>query len=73
MEFFQSFAFHLQFYLRVLLEDLRIPLTKHLRDPLVRDTSGAGPCGVGRAQIVNTEARNLGAPQRGRPSGFQSC
>jgi hypothetical protein len=37
---FQSFALHLQLHLRILLEDLRVALTKHLRYPLVGCSSG---------------------------------
>jgi hypothetical protein len=40
VKFLQSFALHLQFHLRVLLEDLRVSLAKHLCDPLVRYPSG---------------------------------
>jgi len=36
VQLLQSFALHLQFHLRILLEDLRVSLAKHLRDPLVR-------------------------------------
>ena len=41
VKLFQSLALHLQFHLRILFEDLRVSLAKHLRDPLVRYASGA--------------------------------
>jgi hypothetical protein len=62
VEFLQGFALHLQLHLRVLLEDLRVSLAKHLCDPLVGYAARAEPSGVGRAQIVNAKIRNLGAP-----------
>ena len=42
VELLQSFALHLQFHLRILLEDLRVSLTKHLCYPLVGHTTGNG-------------------------------
>src|SRR5579864_1600079 len=72
VKFLQGFALHLQFHLRILLEDLRVALTKHLCDPLVRYPSGTEPCGIGRAQIVNAKVWYLGAPQGGFPGCFQS-
>ena len=72
VELLQSLALHLQFHLRVLFEDLRVSLAKHLCDPLVRYPSGTEPGGIGRAQIVNPEVRHLGTPQSGMPGGFQS-
>ena len=62
VELLQSLALHLQFHLRILLEDLRVSLAKHLCDPLVRYSSGAQPGRIGRAEIVNTKVRDLGAP-----------
>ena len=41
IELFQGFALHLQLHLRILLEDLRVALTKHLGNPFVGYTSGA--------------------------------
>jgi len=67
IELLQSLALHLQFHLEILLEDLRVSLAKHLRDPLVRYPSGTEPCGIGRAQIVmrkyGTWARRKAASQ----------
>ena len=68
VELFQSLALHLQFNLRILLEDLRVPLAKHLRDPLVRYASGAQPGRIGRAEIVDEKVRYLRAAQRGFPT-----
>src|ERR1035438_1392867 len=39
----QSFVLHLQLHLRILLEDLRVSLAKHLCHPLVRYASGTEP------------------------------
>ncbi len=39
VELFQGFALHLQLHLRMLLEDLRVALTKHLSHPLIGNTS----------------------------------
>ena len=72
IEFIQSFAFHLQLHLRILLEHLRIALSEQLRDPLVRYPSGTEPGGIGRAKIVDAEVRYLGTPQGGMPGVFQS-
>ena len=41
IEFLQSFSLHLQLHLRVLLEDLRITLAKHLGDPFVSYATSA--------------------------------
>jgi len=35
VELLQSFALHLQFHLRILLEDLRVSLAKHLSQPFI--------------------------------------
>src|ERR1700738_3768569 len=72
VKFLQSFALHLQLHLRILFEDLRVSLAKHLCYPLVRYASGAEPGGLGRAKIVDAEVRHLGTPQGGMPGGFQS-
>jgi hypothetical protein len=40
VELLQGFALHLQLHLRILLEDLRVALTKQLRYPLVGYASG---------------------------------
>jgi hypothetical protein len=40
VDFLQSLALHLQFHLRILLEDLRVTLAKHLGYPLVGYSSG---------------------------------
>ena len=71
VELLQSLALHLQFHLRILLEDLRVSPAKHLRYPLVRYPSGTEPDGIGRAKIVDAEVRHLGAPQGGMPGAFQ--
>src|SRR5712692_5555330 len=50
---FQSLALHLQLHLRVLLEDLRVALPKHLCHPLVGHAARAQPGSVRRTKIVN--------------------
>jgi len=72
VELLQSLALHLQFHLRILLEDLRVALAKHLCDPLVRYAAGTQPRGIGRAEIVNAKIRYLRTPQRGFPSCLES-
>jgi hypothetical protein len=59
IELIQTFAFHLQLHLRILLEDLRIALTKHLGNPLIGDSSGTEPCGICGAEVVKSESREL--------------
>src|SRR6266567_3885387 len=59
VELLQSFALHLQFHLRILLEDLRVSLAKHLCHPLVGHATGAEPCGIGRAEVVKAKILNL--------------
>jgi hypothetical protein len=61
-----------RFHLRILLEDLRVCLAKHLCYPLVRYPSGAQPGGIGRARIVDAKVRYFGTPQGGMPGGFKS-
>jgi hypothetical protein len=39
IELLQCLALHLQLHLRILFDDLRVSLTKHLRYPLVRHAS----------------------------------
>lgn len=45
------------FILRILLEHLRVALTKHLYDPFVRYASRTDPCRVGGAQVIQPEIR----------------
>src|SRR5580693_8877745 len=71
VELLQSLALHLQLRLRILLEDLRVSLAKHLGYPLVRYPSGAGPCGIGRAEVVKAKILHLRTPQRRLPSSLQ--
>src|SRR4029077_20959824 len=71
VELLQSLALHLQFHLRVLFEDLRVSLAKHLRDPLVRYPSGAEPCGIGRAEVVKPKILHFRTPQRRLPGSLQ--
>ena len=63
IDFVQRFPVHLQLHLRILLEHLRITLTKHLGDPLIRHASGAKPCCVGGSQIIEPEIPDSGAFQ----------
>lgn len=59
VELFQSFALHLQLHLGILFEDLRVALAKHLSHPLVGYSSGAQPCGIRGAEVVNPKIGNL--------------
>ena len=59
IQLFKSLALHLQLHLRILCEDLRIGLAKHLRYPLVGYSSGTQPCGVCGAKIVRAIGANL--------------
>jgi hypothetical protein len=71
VQLLQSFALHLQFHLRILLEDLLVSLTKHLGYPLVGHATGTESRGIGRAEVVKAKIRNLGSPQCRFPSRFQ--
>jgi hypothetical protein len=66
----QSLALHLQFHLRILLEDLRVSLAKHLGYALVRYPSGAQPRGLGRVEVVKAMP-HLRTPQRRLPCSLQ--
>src|ERR1700756_3194595 len=56
----QSFALHLQFHVRILLENLGVSLPQQLCDPLIGNAAGTEPGGVGGAQIVDAEIGDLG-------------
>src|SRR5580693_2538290 len=71
VELLQSLALHLQFHLRILLEDLRVSLAKHLGYPLVRYPSGTEPGGIGRAEVVKAKILHLRTPQRRLPGSLQ--
>ena len=65
VELFQSFALHLQFHLRILLEDLRVSLAKHLSHPLIGYASstqsrGIRPAFLGRGKMLRPK---LDTPQ----------
>jgi len=59
IQLFEGLALHLQLHLRILFEDLRVGLAKHLRYPLVGYSSGTQPCGVCGAKIVRAIGANL--------------
>jgi len=63
IDFVQCFPLHLQLHLRILLEHLRIALTKHLDDPLIRHASGAKPRSIGGSQIIKPKIPDSGAFQ----------
>jgi hypothetical protein len=46
VELLQSFALHLQFHLRIIFEDLRVSLAKHLSHPFIGYASGTQPRGI---------------------------
>src|SRR4029077_19000581 len=71
VELFQSFALHLQFHLRILFEDLRVALAKHLSHPLVGYSSGAQPCGIHGAEVVNPKIGNLCSSKSFSPNSFE--
>src|SRR5579863_10004864 len=68
---FQSFALHLQLHLGILLEDLRIALAKHLGYPLIGYSSGAQPCGVRGAEVINPKVGNLCSSKSLPPNSFE--
>src|SRR5208282_4052548 len=59
IELLQSLAFHLQFHLRILLEDLRVSLAKHLSHPFIGYASGTQPRGISGSKVVDSEVGNL--------------
>jgi hypothetical protein len=71
VELFQSFVLHLQFHLRILFEDLRVGLAKHLSHPLVGYSSGAQPCGIRGAEVVNPKIGNLCSSKSFSPNSFE--
>ena len=64
-------SFHRQSHLRVLLEDLRIALSKQLRHPFISHATGTEPGRVGGAEIVDPEMRNPRFLQGCTPDFFQ--
>ena len=72
VDLLQTNALHLQFHPRVLLEDLRVALAKHLCHPLVRYPSGTEPAGIDGVKIVEMRKSGTLAPQGGMPGAFQS-
>ena len=71
IELFQSFAVHLQLHLRILLEDLRVALTKHLSHPLIGNASSTQPLGIRGTRVVNPKVGNLCSSQSFLPNGFE--
>ena len=71
VELFQSFAFHLQFHLRILFHDLRVTLAKHLSYPLIGYSSGTQSCAVRGAEVVNPKVRNLCSSKSFSPNSFE--
>src|ERR1700692_2570612 len=59
VDLLQGFALHLQFHLRILLEDLRVALAEHLGYPFIGYASGTQPCGISGTKIVDSKIRNL--------------
>src|SRR5258707_15206353 len=72
VELLQGFALHLQLHLRVLLEDLRVALAKHLRYPLIGYSCCTQPCGISGSKVVNPKVRNLCPLKSCPPNGFES-
>jgi hypothetical protein len=71
VELSQSFALHLQLHLGILLEDLRVALTKHLCHPLVGYPSGTQPRGIRGAKVVNPKVGNLCSPKSFSPNSLK--
>jgi RHS repeat-associated protein len=63
VELLQSFALHLQFHLRILFEDLRVSLAKHLSHPFIAYASGTQPRGISGSRVVDSEVGNLSPPK----------
>src|SRR5208282_1760231 len=72
VELLQSFALHLQFHLRILLENVRISLTKHLSHPFIGYASGTQPRGISGTKVVDSEVGNLGPPKSLVPNRLES-
>jgi len=72
VELLQSFALHLQFHLRILFEDLRVSLAKHLSHPFIGYTSGTQPRGISGSKVVDSEVGNLGPPKSLVPNRLES-
>ena len=58
IEFRQGFSLHLQLYLGVLLENLRVALTKQLGDPPVRHSACTAAGSARGAEVVDSGIRN---------------
>ena len=71
VQLLQGFALHPQLHLGILLEDLRVALAEQLRHPFVGYASGAQPCGIGRAQVVNPKIGDLCPSQSFRPNSLE--
>ena len=57
--------------LRILFEDLRVGLAKHLRYPLVSYSSGTQPCGVCGAKIVDSKVGNFCSSKSSSPNSLK--
>src|SRR6266436_4976129 len=71
VHFVQSLSLHLQFHLRILLEDLGVALSKELCNPLVGDTACTEPRRIGGAQVIDPEVGNSCAFQCLPPCGLE--
>src|SRR5438445_9040473 len=58
VHFLQGLSLHLQFHLRILLEDLCVALSKELCNPFVGDTACTEPRRIGGAQVIDPEVGN---------------
>lgn len=67
----QCLPFHLQLHLRILFENLRVPLPQELRNKFVGNSASAQPRGIGRSQIVDPKVWHSSATQRGAPGGLE--
>ena len=71
IELFQSLALHLQLHLRILLEDLRVALAKHLGYPFIGYASSTQPCCIRGTKIVNPKIGNLCPSKSLLPNSLQ--
>src|SRR5882724_12621806 len=54
----QGLSLHLQFHLRILLEDLCVALSEELCNPLVGDTACTESSCIGGAQVIDPKVGN---------------
>ena len=63
VDFLKSLSLHLQLHLRILLEDVRVALSKQPNHPFVGHAAGAQSRCVSRAQVVDPKVGNSSSPK----------